>query len=106
MSKPFTLRWFPKQSELHEEGPVEVYVTGGRRNIPVGYVDHCLGTKSLAAADLAAEYWLASSRRERMLGYKDGKGSATQQQADIEAERMKTLEGLAKRPHARYSDYE
>lgn len=62
--------------------------------------------KRFTDGELAAEYWMTSSRRERMLGYNDGIGSATREQADLDAERMKVLHRLASRPHASDTNYE
>lgn len=69
----------------------------------VGYEMYCRRFKE---SELAAEYWLASSRRERMLNYHDGKGSATQRQADLELDRMETVERFATLPDAEETDYE
>jgi len=62
--------------------------------------------KDLSEAELAAEFWLLSSRRARMLGYKDGLGSETAKQAHIGLERMDTVLRFAQLPHASESDYQ
>jgi hypothetical protein len=55
--------------------------------------------KRLTDAELAAEYWLLSSRRQRMLGYHDGPDSETRKQARIDEDRMKVVERFATLPH-------
>ena len=55
--------------------------------------------KRFTDAELAAEYWLSSSRKERMLGYGDAIGSATQEQAHKEWDRMEVIARFASLPH-------
>ncbi len=55
--------------------------------------------KRFSDAELAAEYWLLSSRRERMLGYDDGPESETRKQAHRDRERMNVVQRFATLPH-------
>ena len=60
--------------------------------------------KRLTDAELAAEYWMSSSRRERMLGYDDGPGSATANEAIKEAGRMERISRFATHDHCDEGD--
>lgn len=55
--------------------------------------------KRFTGSELAAEYWLLSSRRQRMLGYDDGPGSETRKMANIDRERMNIIHRFATLPH-------
>lgn len=55
--------------------------------------------KRFSDAELAAEYWLLSSRRERMLAYDDGPNSETRKMAHQDRERMNTIHRMITQPH-------
>jgi len=72
----------------------DAYHVGG------SYSPYCLVSqdKRFTGAELAAEYWMLSSRRERMLGYDDGPGSETRKQAHQDRERMNTIHRFITNP--------
>ena len=67
--------------------------------VPPSTADLYSGRKRLTHAELAAVYWMSSSRRERLLGYKDGYWSATDSAAEEEARRMNIIHRFATLPH-------
>ena len=71
----------------------------GKRAVSVAEAFRVGQAKRLTDAELAAEYWLLSSRRQRMLGYHDGPDSETRKQARIDEDRMKVVERFATLPH-------
>ena len=62
--------------------------------------------KRLTDTELAAEYWLSSSRKERMLTFGGDRNSGTYKQAKLESSRMETIQRLALLPHASDNGYE
>ena len=87
------LRKHPHMDAYYVGGSYQPYAVIGR-------------DKRFTDGELAAEYWLTSSHRERMFGYQDGVGSATRKQADRDAERMKVIHQFATKPHASETNYE
>jgi hypothetical protein len=85
-----------KPAEIYEKHPhMDAYRVGGF------YSPYCLlaTEKRFSGSELAAEYWLLSSRAERMLGYGDGKGSATEAEAKTARSRMATIQRFATQPN-------
>jgi hypothetical protein len=54
--------------------------------------------KRFTDAELAAEYWLLSSRAERMNAYDDGPGSETRKMALLDRERMNIIHRFSTLP--------
>ena len=84
------LQIFPK----HPSAPDTYYIGGGWSPACITAVD-----KRFSDSELAAEYWLLSSRRQRMLAYNDGPSSATHKQAIRDRERMDTIHRFATLDH-------
>jgi hypothetical protein len=80
------LRTIPGPLPKHPTADDVYYITGA-------WAPSCITAKEKRFSDgeLAAEYWLLSSRRERMLGYQDGPGSETKKQAHRDLERMEIV---------------
>jgi hypothetical protein len=73
--------------------------SGGAGGVPVAPEVNEGLSKRFTDAELAAEYWLLSSRRERMLGYQDGAGSEAEKQAHRDFERMEIILRFHTLPH-------
>ena len=77
----------------HPSAPDTYYIGGAWTPACITAVD-----KRFSDSELAAEYWLLSSRRQRMLAYNDGPGSATHKQAIRDRERMDTIHRMITNP--------
>lgn len=83
------LQVFPR----HPESPDTYYIDGAWAPACITATD-----KRFSDAELAAEYWMLSSRRERMLSYDDGPGSETRKMAHQDRERMNTIHRMITNP--------
>lgn len=83
------LQVFPR----HPSAPDTYYINGAWAPAAITAVE-----KRFSPGELAAEYWMLSSRRERMLSYDDGPGSETRKQAHQDRERMNTIHRMITNP--------
>ena len=83
----------PLELHIYDKHPdADAYRVGGF------YSPYCLVSKDkrFRPGELAAEYWMASSRMNRMLGYRD---SSALLEAQKDAEKMDVLDRFATLPH-------
>lgn len=101
MTKPLELTVYP----MWDNGFGDTYADKDDPMRPTR-VDFEVFRKMFTDTELAAEYWLLSSRRQRMLGYHVSDNSPTKLQANVDASRMATVERFATLPHASENGYE